>query len=131
MARGELAGDHPLLHGLRQFEEAHDVGEVRPALADHLAELLLGVLEVLEEPLVAGGLLDGIEIRALDVFEDRVFERGLVVHVDDHHRDVVEARGLGGAPTALAGDDLVGVRGRGDRAHHHGLDDAAFADRGG
>jgi len=104
---------------------------MRPALAEHGRELGLGVVELVHQALVALGLLDGVEVAALDVLEHRVFERGAVVDLDDDHRHLVQAGHLGRSPAPLAGDDLVAVRKPGQGPHHDRLDDAALADRRG
>jgi hypothetical protein len=87
----------------------------------------LRIAEFADQFLVAGCLLDGIEIGALHVLDDGVFQRGLVVRLDDHDRHFVQSRLLRRAPAPLAGDDLVGV-GAGP-THDDRLNDAALADR--
>ena len=76
-------------------------------------------------------LFEGVEIGALDVFDDGDFQRLAIAGFDNEDRHFVQAGALGGAPAALAGDDLVGVGDARDRPHEDGLDDAALADRGG
>ena len=49
MAGADLAGAEILLDGRREFEEAKRIGDVRPALADYLGELGLGILEVVDQ----------------------------------------------------------------------------------
>ena len=80
---------------------------------------------------VAVGLLERVEIGALDVLDDREFERLAIADVDDDDRDVVQPGALRRAPAPLAGDDLVGVGDARNGPHDHRLDDAALADRSG
>ena len=68
------------------------------------------------------------EVLALKVLDDRDLERGVVVDVLDQRRDGPESGLPGGAPAALAGDDLVGVRT--ERADQDRLEDAVLSDRG-
>ncbi len=87
------------------------------ALADHLGEPVLRIGIALDQLAVAAGLLDGVEIGALHVLDDRELEHLLVGQVahDDRHR--VQAGPLRRAPAPLTGDDLVAGRspGRGAR----------------
>ena len=46
-----------------QLQQAHRVGEMAAALADHVRQLLLRVAEALDQLVVAGRLLDGVEVR--------------------------------------------------------------------
>ena len=85
------------------------------ALADDFAEIVLGIAMLGDQLLIAERLLQRIEIGALDVLDDREFQRRLVVHVTDDDRNFDKARQLRGAPAPFAGDDLVNVR-LGDRA---------------
>ena len=93
-----------------------------------LREISWRVGELVHQALIAFRLLDGIEVGALDVLEDRIRARS-VVDLDDDHRHLVQAGLLRRAPAALAGDDLVFVRTCRDRPHHDRLDDAAILDR--
>ena len=72
-----------------------------------------------------------IEVRALDVLDDGVFERGPVVDLDDDHRHLVQAGHLRRAPAPLAGDDFIHRGLIGHRPHQDRLHDAALADRPG
>jgi len=82
------------------------------------------------------GFIGGVEVFALDVFNQREFEFGLSVGDDIAHdaRHFGQARELCGAQAALAGDQRIGVmRGgfSGVLAHDERLDDAVLFDRGG
>jgi hypothetical protein len=75
--------------------------------------LLLAVPKRLDERAVGRALVDGVEVGALDVLDDGDLEELLVAVVA--HEDGTSARPafLGGAPAALAGDDLVAALSRG------------------
>ena len=79
-------------------------------------------------------MIDGVQVLALQVLDERHGERGLVRQFanDDGHRR--EPREPGRPPTALAGDDLVGlgigscVRRR-DRSDDQRLENALLTNR--
>ncbi len=78
--------------------------------------------------MIGGGLLDGVEIGALDILDDGEFERLGVGHLAHHHRHVVELGHLGRAPAPLARDDLELICHALHRAHQDGLQNALLAD---
>ena len=92
------------------------------------AELLLGVAVIVDQPLISLRLLNCVEVLALDILDQRDFQRLLVAEIADDGGDFVQPRPLGRAPAALAGDDLEAVAMRTDDDR---LDDAARPDRGG
>ena len=92
------------------------------ALAQDLRQFALGIGEIAHQPLVAGCLLDRVEIGPLDVFEDREFQGGPVVDLDDDHRHLIEARPLRRPPAPLAGHDLEGTGHVGQGPHDDRLD---------
>ena len=85
--------------------------------------------ELVEQALIALGLLDRVEVLALEVLDEGGGERVGVAERADEARHLGEAGRLGGAPAALAGDDLEAGGIGGMRAHQDGLEDAAGADR--
>ena len=93
-------------HVLGQVEQAQQVGDVAARLADQPADLVLVVPEADDQLLVGLGLLDRVEVGALDILDQRDFGGRGVVELADERRDAVELRLLRRAPAALAGDDL-------------------------
>ena len=82
-------------------------------------------MELFGELRVAVRFLDGIEIFALEVFDERQFEHGAVVGLADDDRDFRQLQQLCGAPAAFACNQFkitVTV------AHNQRLHDALFAD---
>jgi hypothetical protein len=95
---------------------------------DELAELFLGMAEVGDQPLIGLGFLDRVEVLALDILDQRDFQRLLVAELADDGRNLVQPRPLRRPPTALAGDDLETVA---VGPNDDWLDHAARLDRGG
>ena len=57
------------------------------------AELLLGAAEVVEQLLVGGGLLEGVELAAVEVLEQGVAQEVVLLgHLDDRRDDVLAGR---------------------------------------
>ncbi len=124
VAGGELAGPDQGLHALGQLQQPQRVGEMAAALADGVGDVLLGVAEALDQLVVAGRLLDRVEVLALHVLDHGELGDLLVGEVahDDGHG--VERRLLRRAPAPLAGDDLVAAAvrvGAGDDRLHQAL----------
>ena len=116
------------LHRLGQVQKAQDVRDVAAALVQRLGQLFLRVTETVHQLAVRGGLLDGVQVGALDVLDDRDLEHLGVGKVADDHRKVVQLGDLGRAPAAFAGDDLEKPAAIRVRADDERLQDAARAD---
>ena len=129
VAEGDVAGLDVLLDGCRELEEAEEVGDAGAVFAGARGHLLLGEVEVLGEALVGAGLLHGVEVGALEVFDDGHLHRLAVGDFADDGRDGRFAGALRGEPAALAGDELVTASG--DGTDHDGLDDSRGRDGGG
>src|SRR4051812_46013000 len=97
-------------------------------LVDELAKLLLGVGIIVDEPFIGLGLLDRVEVLALDILDQRDLERLLVAEFAHDGGDFVEPGALRRAPAPLAGDDLEAMTVRTDDDR---LDDAARLDGSG
>src|SRR4051794_33729359 len=131
-ARGagrDLAGMDISLDRFGQLQQAQRVGDVAAALADDLGNVVVTVIVLARESLITARLFQRIEVRALHVLDDRKLERFAIAYFEQYDRDIMQARALRRAPAPLACNDLIGVLRSGDRAHDHGLDDAAFLDR--
>ena len=75
---------------------------------------------------IALGLFDGIEVGALEIFDQRQLHGLLVVGLDHDDRNLVETCEPGCAPAALTGDDLIEA-GR-QLPHGQRLDNAVHGD---
>src|ERR1700730_927969 len=100
------------------------------ALANDFGDIRLRIAEFIAKPLVARRFFEGIEIGALDVFDDRKFERLAVVGVKTHDGHFMESCAFRRAPSALAGDDFVSIKIAGQRARKDGLKNSIFLDGG-
>ena len=89
-------------------------------------DLLVGEPEVLDELLVGAGLLERVQLLALEVLDQRLLERGVVVGLAHERGDRLEPDPPCGAPSALPRDELEAVAGR---AHEHRLEQPDLADR--
>ena len=63
--------------------------------------------EIVSQTSVGERFLERIEVRPLDVLDQRRGQQALVGDVPDDDRNFEQAGALGGAPAAFAGDDLV------------------------
>ena len=98
------------------------------AFANLLGNIFLGAPEFLDQVLISRCLFYGVEIGALDVFDDGDFQRLVVGQFAHHHRHIVQFGELSGAPAALARHDLIAVRA--DGPDQDGRQYTHFLDRG-
>ena len=83
-----------------------------PVEAQLGSQLFLSHLELLEILLEPLGLLDRVQVAALDVLDQRRLEDLLVVEFHDVDWHFRESGGLGSAEPPFAGDELIAVLGR-------------------
>jgi hypothetical protein len=112
VAEAELAGLDAGLHGGRQAQQAEEVGHRGAVLAGARGHLLLGHVELAGEPLEGARLLHGVQVGALQVFDDGDLHRLLVGDLAQDGRNGLFAGQLRGAPAALAGDELEAAAGQ-------------------
>src|SRR5262249_2091463 len=98
-----------LLGSLRQRAQLQPAEHVAPAHARLHHEVIHAVAVLSLEPLQAGGLVQHVEIAALEVLDEGQLAGLAVAQVADYARDRVQARVLRSAVTPLAGDDLEGA----------------------
>ena len=80
----------------------------------------MGQAEVFDQLLVGAGLVEGGEIRRVEVLDERLLEAPRSSDGPDQGRDRRQAGALGGAPPPFPGDELVVVA---DTANEDGLQD--------
>ena len=73
-----------------------------------VSQLFMGGAEVLEQLLVGGGLLEGVQLAPVQVFQQSVAEEVIVGGVTDNCGDGFQAGGLYCPPPALTHNQLVG-----------------------
>ena len=98
---------HVLGQLLWQSQQPHGVGDSGAGFSHLPGHFLLGQAEFLHQGLVALGLLHGIQILPLEIFDQTQLHGLAVVGLDDDDRDLVQTCLPGGPPAALAGDDLI------------------------
>jgi hypothetical protein len=113
------------LDGLRQAQEANEIGNAGAILASAVCDFLVGEAEVVGEAFEGLRGFDGVEVLALDVLDEGELQELIVGEVLDDHRDLSEAGYSGSAESALAGDELESVAMMADNER---LDDAVGAD---
>jgi len=114
-------------HLVFERQQAHEVGHCCAGFAHGFGYLLLGEVEFLLQAGEGVGLLNRVEILALDILDQRHGNGGLIGDIPHQGGHLVEASHLGGAPATFPGDDFVAVWSQ--RTHHNGLHDALAADR--
>jgi hypothetical protein len=122
VAGGNSSFFDEVANGWLEFEKADRVGDCRAVLARALCYFLLSQSEFLDQAVEGVALLDGVQIFALEVFNERHFDGALLWHVAHDDGNAVERRPLRSAPAAFAGDQLIAMA---EAAHHERLHDAA------
>ena len=107
MTGGERPVLHQLQNGRAEAQQAQRVCDRGAGFAHAGRRLLLRHFIGAHELLIAERLFDRVEVRALQVFDERELHRLLVVGLDDDDRHVGKPREPRRAPAALAGDDLI------------------------
>ena len=75
------------LDGGREVEQPQRVADLRPAAADPGGELVVGAAEVVEQLAVRRGLLERVELRAVQVLQQRVAQQVVVLGLAHDRRD--------------------------------------------
>src|SRR4051812_28650761 len=125
----QFAVIEPTVHRSRQRQQPQRVSDMAAALADGFGKTRLGAAKLLHQPAIGLGLLERRQILALQVLDQRDFQRLGIRQRADDDRNFVHPDALRGAPPPLAGNQLEGGFLTSQRADQQGLDDALFADR--
>ena len=131
MPCGQHACGHPTLDGDRQAQQPDHVGDHRPRPADPAGQLLVGDPELVEQLLIGGRLLQGVQLCPMDVLEQSVAQQVVIGGLAHDGRDGRQPGLLRRPPAALPHDQLVAPRtgGVGDLPDHHGLHQPELPDR--
>ena len=127
MPAGELAALDQRAHLGAKPQQAQRVRDRRARLADARRDVLLRHVIAVHQLFVALGLLQRVEVLALQILDERQLRRLAVVRLDDDGGNLGQAREPRGAPAALARDDLI-IAGA-EPPHGQRLQDAVLADR--
>jgi hypothetical protein len=127
VAGGEEAVTHVTLNARRQLEEAEGVCDGRPAFADPAGYLVMGKTEVLDQLLIGGRFIERVQVLALQVLDERLFQAGDVLDLTDEGGDRRETGTASCSVAAFSGDDLV-LAGS-DLPHENRLENADDLDR--
>src|SRR3954447_9425846 len=128
MSEGELTGFHLALDLCRQAQQAEKVSNGGTVLAGAFGHLLLSHLKLAAEAVEGARLLHGVEVGALEIFDDGHLHRLFIGGGADDRRDGGLAGVARGHESALSGDELIPSADNGtdqDRLH-----DARGGDRG-
>jgi hypothetical protein len=125
---GDVAFGQGLLDRAFEVEKPEGVGDGRSGSTDAHRDLLLRQAELVGQLAIRVSLLDGIEIGALDVFDEGNGQLVALGHLADDRRHAVEAGHLGRTDASFAGHELVAVQDFGDEDR---LENAVDGDAGG
>jgi hypothetical protein len=126
VAGGNFALLDEILDRNFELEEADGVGDCGAIFSGAFGDLLLGKVKLIGEALKGVGLLDWIEIFALEIFDERHLHCHTFRYVAHDDGYAVQLCALGRAPATFAGDKLIAA---GAAAHNERLNDAARTDR--
>ena len=98
---------HQLQQILRQSQQTQSVGDGGAGLAHLLGHLLLGHAVLFHQHLITPGFFRRVQVFPLEVFNESQLHDLSVVCFDNDGGHFSKAGLLGGAPTPLAGDDLI------------------------
>jgi hypothetical protein len=112
-----------------ELQDLEPLGDAPLGHADPFGDALAGQSLFVHQPPVRLGLLDHVELDALDVLDDRELQAGrALVRLAHDDRHLTHAGELGGTVAPLAGDQPVAIAVLG---HHEPLQHAVDGDRSG
>ena len=117
-----------LPHRLRQPQQPQLVGHGGLGAAQLFRRLLLTEPVAVDEPGDGGGLLEAVQIPALEILDEGQHPGVLLVHPGHQTGHLPQTRDPGGPQAALAGDQLIALL---RAADGQGLQNAVGADAGG
>lgn len=128
MTGGQHPGSDPALHRRRQAQQSQRVGHLRTGAPDPVGQLIMRALEVLEQLVVRGCLLQRVQLSPVQVLQECIQKQLLVVRGPDNGRDPLQTGLTARPPAPLAHDELVPFRPQ--LPHDYGLEQADFLDGG-
>ena len=101
MADGKASVAQVALQFRRELQQAQSVGDDHAAAAHFGSGLFLGEIELFDQLGVAARFLDGVEVFALEIFDQGQFQDGAIIGLADDDRHFGQADHLRGAPAAF------------------------------
>jgi hypothetical protein len=126
MTSRELTFNDKALDTWGELKQAKRVGDGRAALAHPTSKLLMSKTEVLDELLIRGGLLKGIEVLAVQILDQSLLNAQDVADGSHQGRNRLQTGSPGGSPPAFTCDQLVAVVSQGTDKNR--LEDTQLAD---
>ena len=129
VAFGNSAIHQRLFDRGRRVQQKHGICNRRAAFPHTTGNRLMRKLKFLDQVMVSLCFFDGVQVGALDVFNQRQFEQLLICGVTDDHRDGIQPCLARGLQTTFAGNQ--GVNTVFPWQDDQRLDHAVFTDRDG
>ena len=128
MPRAQPSIDDHLLHILRKGEQTQHIGDMAAAFGQGLAEFVLRMPKPVHQLAITQGLFNCIQIRSLNVLDDRNLKNLCVVKLPHQNRDFMQLCPLCRPPAPFTGDNLEERRILRIRPYDQRLDDPFFCD---
>ena len=109
----------------RQIKQTHHISDVAARFFDDNRKRGLAMAELVGKPLIGFGFFDRVQVLALDILDQRNFERFTVVKITDNRRNVMNLRLLRRTPASFARNNLITAV---KRPHDNRLDHAVTLD---
>ena len=107
MASGEQAFANHFQNIGTQSQKTKGIGHSRTGFAYLLGGILLGQAVFLHQGLVTQGFFHGVQVLALEIFNQCQLHGLFIIGFDDHSRNLPQVCQSCGTPAAFTGDDLV------------------------
>src|SRR6185312_7477805 len=101
----DIASQQRLANEFWKIEQSQKVSDMAARFVNQSGHPFLGVAVLLDQLAVAFGLLERIEVLALDVFDQREFGQCRFVDFANDRGNCMELRPLGSPPAPLSGND--------------------------
>ena len=107
VAGGEQTVHDHLLDAIWEVEQPEAVGDSRSTPAHPDSHLMLGEAELIHQPMEGGGLLQGVQVIAMEVLDDRLFQGVAVLGLPHHRGHHGQTCSSGSPPTPFTGHELI------------------------
>ena len=128
MTGSDLLLKQQLLGALGKIKQTKRIGHRGTTLRHHLRDLGLRHIAALHKTAISVCFLDGVQIRTLDVLDERELKRVIIISLFDADGNLLKTSHLACLPTTLTSDNLIRVRIC--FPHKNGLQKTMSLDRG-